>query len=105
MIKQDYIAGGVRYFPLSKENSHGIKVLFWLSLPLVAISIAFFFSSDLGWLYIMVAAVLGILMIYANSRLIITRASYEAWRVYKLSAFPYLGLLFLAMSLDSWLIK
>jgi heme O synthase-like polyprenyltransferase len=51
-----------------------------------------------------VAAFLGVLMFYANSRLIMTGASYEAWRVYKLSAFPYLGLIFLAMCVDSWLI-
>jgi len=101
--RDDYIGGGVRYFPLSRETRVAVKVLFLLSLPLSALSIAVYFSSDLGWLYLAVAAVLGILMFYANSRLIITRASYEAWKVYKLSAFPYLGLLFLAMGLDSWL--
>jgi protoheme IX farnesyltransferase len=102
--RDDYVGGGVRYFPLSKETREAVQFLFLLSLPLVAISIAVFFSSDLGWLYLAVAALLGVLMFYANSRLIITRASYEAWRVYKLSAFPYLGLLFLAMGLDSWLL-
>jgi heme O synthase-like polyprenyltransferase len=101
--RNDYVGGGVRYFPLSRETSFAVKVLFLLSLPLSALSITVYFSSDLGWLYLAVAAVLGILMFYANSRLIITRASYEAWKVYKLSAFPYLGLLFLAMGLDSWL--
>ncbi len=102
--REDYIAGGVRYFPLSRGNREAVKVLFLLSLPLVAVSIAVYFSNYLGWLYLTVAALLGILMVYANYRLIITRVSYDAWRVYKLSAFPYLGVLFLAMGLDSWLL-
>lgn len=102
--REDYIAGGVRYFPLSRENRQAVKVLLLLSLPLFAVSIAVYFSSDLGWLYLTVAGFLGILMFYANYRLIITRVSYDAWRVYKLSAFPYLGVIFLAMGVDSWLI-
>jgi len=102
--REDYIGGGVRYFPLSRETRVAVKVLFVLSLPLMAASIAVYFSGHLGWLYLVVAAFLGVLMFYANSRLIMTGASYEAWRVYKLSAFPYLGLIFLAMCVDSWLI-
>ena len=101
--RDDYVGGGVGYFPLSRETGEAVKILFLLSLPLVAVSVALYFSSSLGGLYLGVAAVMGVLMFYANSRLVITRASYEAWRVYKLSAFPYLGLLFLAMGVDSWL--
>jgi len=102
--REDYNAGGVRYFPLSKENKDAVKVLFLLSLPLVAISVAVFFSSNLGILYLAVTGLLGILMVYANFRLLVSSDSHDSWRVYKLSAFPYLGFLFLAMSLDSWLI-
>jgi len=102
--REDYIAGGVRYFPLSRDNSQAVKVLLLLSLPLFAVSIAVYLSGHLGWLYLTVAALLGLLMFYANYRLIVTRVSYDAWRVYKLSAFPYLGLVFLAMSVDSWVI-
>jgi len=101
--REDYIGGGLHYFPLSRETRDVVKVLFLLSLPLLAVSIAMYFSSDLGWLYLTVAAALGIVMFYANSRLIITGASYEAWRVYKLSAFPYLGMVFLAMGVDVWI--
>jgi heme O synthase-like polyprenyltransferase len=43
-------------------------------------------------------------MIFANLRLLYSANSKEAWRVYKLSAFPYLGLIFLAMCLDAWLL-
>ncbi|RLC93310.1 MAG: hypothetical protein DRI39_06140 [Chloroflexi bacterium] len=101
--RDDYVGGGVRYFPLSKDNKEAVKILVLLSLPLVATSIAVFYSNHLGWLYLAVAGLLGVLMLYANFRLMITRASYEAWRLYKLSAFPYLGVLFLAMGADALL--
>jgi hypothetical protein len=42
-------------------------------------------------------------MIYANARLLFSMTSTAAWRVYKLSAFPYLGIIFLTMALDIWL--
>jgi len=101
--REDYVSGGVRYFPLNRETGDAVKVLFLLSLPLLAVSIAMYFSGHLGWLYLTVAAVLGVVMFYANSRLVISHASYEAWRVYKLSAFPYLGMVFLAMGVDAWI--
>jgi hypothetical protein len=42
-------------------------------------------------------------MIYANARLLFSMTSVAAWRVYKLSAFPYLGIIFLTMGMDIWL--
>jgi heme O synthase-like polyprenyltransferase len=52
----------------------------------------------------MVANLLGVIMVHAGSRLVFSGASKDAWRLYKLSAFPYLGLIFLAMCLDIWLL-
>ena len=102
--REDYLGAGVGYFPLSRENKEAVKLLPLLSLLLFVVSIAIYFSNGLGILYLMVASPLGVLIVYASSRLLISSASHGAWRVYKLSAFPYLGLIFLAMSLDSWLI-
>jgi len=39
----------------------------------------------------------------ATVRLLVTGISHDAWRVYKLTAFPYLGILFLTMALNLWL--
>lgn len=102
--RDDYIQGGVRYFPLSKETRQAVKVLFLLALPLAAASIVFYFTSGLSWLYLAVAVTLSLVMIYANIRLLFSADSHDAWKVYKLSAFPYLGIIFLAMCLDAWLI-
>ncbi|MFC1923807.1 protoheme IX farnesyltransferase [Chloroflexota bacterium] len=100
----DYRAAGVKYFPLSREIKEAVIMLPLLSLLLLIASMAVYFSNDLGVLYLVVAGLLGILMVYANSRLLISGVSRDAWRVYKLSAFPYLGLIFLAMCLDSSII-
>ncbi|MDM7999431.1 MAG: protoheme IX farnesyltransferase [Dehalococcoidia bacterium] len=102
--REDYIQGGVRYFPLSKETRQAVKVLFLLALPLAAASIVFYFTSGLHWIYLTAAVILGLVMIYANLRLLLSANSRDAWKVYKLSAFPYLGLIFLAMCLDAWLL-
>lgn len=101
--REDYMQGGVRYFPLSRETRQSVKVLLLLSLPLAAMSIVFYFTNHLHWLYLATAVVLGLAMIGANIRLAFSANSRDAWKVYKLSAFPYLGLIFLGMTLDSWL--
>ncbi len=101
--REDYMQGGVRYFPLSHQTRQSVKVLLLLSLPLAAMSIVFYFTDHLHWLYLAAAVVLGVAMIGANIRLVLSADSRDAWRVYKLSAFPYLGLIFLAMTLDAWL--
>jgi protoheme IX farnesyltransferase len=102
--REDYMQGGVRYFPLSRETRQSVKILLLLSLPLAAMSIVFYFTDHLHWLYLVTAVVLSLAMILANIRLALSANSRDAWKVYKLSAFPYLGLIFLAMCLDSWLL-
>ncbi|MBN2099451.1 MAG: protoheme IX farnesyltransferase [Dehalococcoidia bacterium] len=102
--RDDYMQGGVRYFPLNRETRQSVKVLFLLTLPLAAASIVLYFTAHLHWFYLATAVVLSLVMIYANVRLLFSANSKEAWRVYKLSAFPYLGIIFLAMFLDAWLL-
>ena len=102
--REDYRQAGITYFPISWEVKDTIKVLLGLAVLLYGSSIALYRFSDLGMLYLVVANILGILMILAAARLVLTGVSHDAWRVYKLTAFPYLGILFLTMALDLWLI-
>jgi len=97
--RDDYRQAGITYFPLSWEVKDAIKVLLVLSVLLYGSSIALYFFSDLGLPYLVVANILGMLMVLASARLVITGASRDAWRVYKLTAFPYLGIIFLTMAL------
>lgn len=102
--REDYLNAGLGYFPMSWEVKDAVKVLVTFSLVLYAASIGLYFIADFRWLYLILANLLGITMVYASSRLVISSASQDAWRLYKLSAFPYLGLIFLAMCLDTWLL-
>ena len=103
--REDYLSAGVNYFPVSREVREVVKVLLVFCLMLYAASLALYFIGGFAWLYLVLANLLGIIMVYASSRLVISSASQDAWRLYKLSAFPYLGLIFLTMCLDVWLLK
>ena len=101
--REDYISAGLTYFPMSRERSEAVKVLLVFSLALFVASITLYFVGGFNLLYLIVAGLLGIMMVYSTVRLVISSDSDDAWRLYKLSAFPYLGLIFLVMCLDIWL--
>ena len=100
----DYRNAGLHFFPMSWEVKDAVKVLLIFSLVLYAASVALYFMGGFAWLYLAVAILLGILMVYASARLVISSTSQDAWKLYKLSSFPYLGLIFLIMCLDLWLL-
>lgn len=102
--RNDYLKAGLGYFPMNIGVKEAVKVLLVFSLMLYAASIALYFVGGFGWLYLVLANLLGIMMVYAGSQVVISGISQSTWRLYKLSAFPYLGLIFLTMSLDIWLI-
>ncbi len=102
--REDYISAGLTYFPMSRKVQDAVKVLLVFSLMLSAASIALYFMGGFALLYLLVASILSIIMVYASARLVISSTSRDAWRLYKLSAFPYLGIIFLAMCLDIWLL-
>ncbi len=102
--RDDYLQAGLSYFPISCEVKNAVKVLLVFSVMLYVASIALYFVGSFAWLYLVVANLLGMMMVYAGFRLVISGATKDAWRLYKLSAFPYLGLIFLIMCLDIWLL-
>ena len=102
--RDDYLSAGISYFPMSREIREAVKVLLLFALVLYFASIALYFIGAFGWLYLVLANVAGIMMVYASIRLVISSESGHAWKLYKLSSFPYLGLIFIAMCLDIWLL-
>jgi protoheme IX farnesyltransferase len=102
--RDDYLGAGLGFFPMSIEVKKSVIVLLLFSLALYVVSIAIYFVGGFGWLYLVLANILGIMMVYASWRLVASAASKDAWRLYKLSSFPYLGLIFLTMCLDIWLL-
>ncbi len=100
--REDYLQAGVAYFPVTWKANDAVKVLMVLAVMLYGASIALWAYGNFGWLYFAVANILGIAMLYANYRLVKSVHSRDAWKVYKLSAFPYLGLIFIALCLNFW---
>ena len=102
--RDDYRQAGLNYFPVNLEVKDSVKILLVFSLVLYAVSIVLYYVGGFGWLYLALANVLGLVMVYAGSRLVVSRATKDSWRLYRLSAFPYLGAIFLVMCLDIWLL-
>jgi len=103
--RPDYESAGLRYFPLNLKD----KVVVWM-LAVLSVSLAFVaflvysLTGKFHLLYLVASSVLGLVMIYANVRLLFSPTSKNAWTVYKISAFPYLGIIFTVMAIDSWLV-
>ena len=102
--RDDYRQAGLHYFPIGWELAKSVKLLFGLSLLLWGVSIFVSFASQLHLAYLIVANILGIVMVSACLRLLRSQSSGVAWRVYKLTAFPYLGIIFATMFIDAWLL-
>ncbi len=103
--REDYLGAGLGYFPMNWEARQSVKVLLVFAIMLYMASIALYFAGGFAWLYLVLANLLGILTVYSSWRLVVSSASRDAWRLYRLSAFPYLGVIFLAMCLDIWLLR
>jgi protoheme IX farnesyltransferase len=101
--REDYLQAGVVYFPVTWQTRDAIKVLMALAVLLYVASIALWWFAELSWGYFAIANMMGLAMVYANWNLLRTRASFDAWRVYKLSAFPYLGVMFTVLCLNYWI--
>jgi len=103
-VKSSYST--ISYFPINHETGEVIKVLTTLSLALLyAASLALYFIAGFARLNLVLANVLGGTLVYTSLRLVISHSRLNSWKLYKLSAFPYLGLIFLTMCFDTWLMS
>ena len=102
--REDYISAGLNFFPMNRETNEAVKVLLVFSLVLCVAAVSLYFVGSFTLLYLIIASLLSIIMVYATARLVNSSKSNDAWKLYKLSAFPYLGLIFLTMCLDIWLL-
>jgi protoheme IX farnesyltransferase len=100
--RDEYLGAGLNFFPMNVATRTAVLVLLLFTLFLYAASIILYFVGDFGCLYLILANILGIIMLYTSCRLVFSSTSKNAWRLYKVSSFPYLGLIFLAMCLDIW---
>jgi len=101
--QEEYRRAGLGFFPMSSSTRTISRILFVFCLLLFAASIGLYFTGSFGHLYLIIAVISGLTVVCASWRLLVSGASGDAWKMYKLSAFPYLGILFLSMGLDLWL--
>jgi protoheme IX farnesyltransferase len=102
--RDDYIGAGLTFFPMNVPVRLATNVLLLFALALNVVSLSLFFVAQLSLLYLVVTLGLGLMMLYGSTRLAVSAApSRDAWRLYKLSSFPYLGIVFLIMTVDVWL--
>lgn len=101
--REDYRQAGFNYFPINLEVKEAVRVLLVFATVLYAVSIVIYFIGNFGWLYLALANVLGVVMVAATACLVRSHRSQDAWRLFRLSSFPYLGMIFLAMCLDIWI--
>ena len=101
--RDEYHKAGIAYFPLTLKVGNAIILLFSLSALLYGTSILLWHVAEFGWIFLAVANIMGAIMVWASVNLVRNRTSGNSWRLYKLSSFPYLGLIFLAMCLNFWL--
>ena len=76
--QEDYLRAGIRHFPVNRDAKEVVKVLLLFGLVLYAASITLYFIGSFAWLYLALANLLGITMVYSSSRLVISRASWDA---------------------------
>jgi protoheme IX farnesyltransferase len=98
--RDDYRQAGINYFPINLDLKDSVKVLLAFALLLCVVSISLYFVGDFHWLYLAFAVVLNALILFATTRLVFSHEAKDAWKLYRLSAFPYLGVIFLVMCLD-----
>jgi heme o synthase len=101
--RQEYFNAGIAYFPVNQEPKIAVRILLAFCILLFAASIALYFVGGFGLIYLITAGIAGLVMVYAGIRLTSSHNAADAWKMYKLSAFPYLGLIFLAMVIDIWI--
>ncbi len=102
--RNEYLNPGITFFPMSVQPATALNLMAASSVVLLGVSIVLYFAGNFGWLYLASSIILGLIMVLSSIRLAKTADSKGAWRLYKISSFPYLGLLFLFMCLDVWLL-
>jgi len=96
----DYVKAGLTYFPVNSNIRFISRILFVFCLLLCIASIGLYFLGSFGWFYLIMAILTGIMIVYSSLRLMFSNESQDAWKLYKISAFPYLGVIFLTMLID-----
>ena len=102
--KDDYLAAGVNIFPLNFGEHLIVKITCLLCFVIYLTGLAVWAVSELGLIYLVTFHIAIIPLILANILLVVRPTKSMSRYLFKLSAFPFLGILFLGSILDLYLI-
>lgn len=101
--KEEYMAAELFYFPINLSVKKTTAIIFILTCSIFILSLALNLIHLFSTIYLIPVLIMGSLMLVSTAYLIFRTSSGIAWRIYKLSSFPYLGVVFIAMTLDKLL--
>ncbi len=99
LMQREYAAAGIPMLPIVRGEEETRKQILWYSLAMVGLTVAVWTLGLLGVVYIVSAALLGLLFIYYAVRLWREASAMAARRLFRYSIL-YLALLFVAMVVD-----
>jgi protoheme IX farnesyltransferase len=100
LIKDDYARAGIPMLPVVTSLKETKKSILLYALLLVALTMMFFTTQAVGWVYMATSTLLGATFIYYSLRLL-RRPEIDGARPMYLYSLLYLAVLFLAMIVDS----
>ncbi len=101
--RDDYVQAGVNIFPLTRGARLTSAISLGFCLAMVATVVLLWRFGDPGWLYLVMAATPGAAMVAVGAAALWKPSRSGTFRVFKLSAYPFLGMSFLGLVLDAWL--
>lgn len=99
LIKDDYARAGVPMLPVVSSLADTKRHILLYTVLLVALTVMFFTSGEVGWIYLVSALGLGGVFIYRSTMLVRADGT-EGTRSLYLYSLAYLALLFLAVMVD-----
>jgi heme o synthase len=100
-VKEDYKKAKVPMLPVVSSEIKSVRIIAITTLMMVVFSVIPFFFNQFGLIYLMTAAVFGVVMMILSLWLLIKPSEKTSWLVFKFSS-PYLAALFIAFMVDSF---
>jgi protoheme IX farnesyltransferase len=100
MLKDDYKEAGIPMLPVVRGEAETKRAIVLYAILLLALTVMFVVTREVGWIYGVTAAVLGLGYIYYAVRLLISPGIERAKPAY-LFSLAYLALIFAAVMIDA----
>jgi protoheme IX farnesyltransferase len=98
--REDYKRAKIPMLPVVTKLSTALRCIVSTVMLMVPFSLWIWFEGHFGWLYLAVAVVFGVWVVYINVQLFLHPNDKMAYKAFKVSS-PYLFALFFAMIVDS----